>query len=35
MPIIARTKVLSQVLRQTLEALRAAWPEPPAAHPED
>jgi ATP adenylyltransferase len=33
MPVIARTKVLSQVLRQTLEALRAAWPEPPSAEP--
>jgi ATP adenylyltransferase len=29
MPVIARTKVLSQVLRDTLEALRAAWPELP------
>jgi ATP adenylyltransferase len=26
LPVIARTKVLSQVLGQTLEALRAAWP---------
>ncbi|HEX3829588.1 MAG TPA: HIT domain-containing protein [Sporichthyaceae bacterium] len=33
MPVIARTKVLSQVLSQTLEALRAAWPEPPSADP--
>jgi ATP adenylyltransferase len=26
LPVIARTKVLSEVLSQTLEALRAAWP---------